>query len=221
LSNDRHDPTTAAVDHLMSISDAGFDQMLDNLSGSVLASESDVERAIRASAPNLETEAVESIVGFALAFGGASARIPNPERFHQSVAERAAAKLGLDPSTVSQRIARLLGAECLVLAAVAQANSRDGQSTFQRATVSTDLRAAMSPGDGAPRLFTVVHRLQIDYTDASSDSDRVVEFILDHDDLESLVDRANAALSDHRRVQSFVTASGGLVWDALATKDES
>lgn len=216
------DPTAAAVGHIMSIDDAGFDRILGALSEGVLVSEEAIEEAVALAVPELDSDQTAAIVGFSLAFGGASSRVADQEQFYRSVGERAAQRLEVEAEPVVERLLRLFSADCLVRASLAQTNLRDNAFMLQRSFISTDLRPVSLPDEKIPRLYSVVHRLRIDYTESgSSDNDRAVEIVVDHEDLESLISRAQAALDQQRSLQSTVAALGGKVWMPLVDEETS
>jgi hypothetical protein len=212
------DPTTTAVGYITSLDEDGFARIVSVFDATDFTDEEDVEQAVSSAVPTLTEEQVAAIVGFSLAFGGAADRVANPDRFYTSVAERAAERLELEKPPVVDRIARLFATRGLVRAAIAQAGLRDNVASLQRFDITTDLRPVLLEDERAPRLYSVVHRLRVDYTEAG-DTDRVIEVVLDHDDLESLINRAQAALGQQRVLQATVASFGAKTWSPIEAEE--
>ena len=215
------DPTALAVRHIMELSDAEFDAVIESLEHEPLVSEEEFDAAVSAVAPSLDADARAAIVGFSLAFANAGYRVVEPERFYRSVAERTAAKLQIDSGAVVARVTKLLNTEFLMMAAIAQASLRDNVATLQRATFTTDLRPALLESQATPRLYSIVHRMRIDYSEnTTSDVERAIEVVLDHEDLELLIKRATSALDQQRKLQASVGSDGAKVWTPLEVGSE-
>lgn len=209
------DPVTRALSFIVDISEPDFENLLRCLEEEPLPQkESEVESRVQKALPDLDEDAVEVVVGFSTAFGGAVSQMTDRERFLNNLSRRARGEIeNLNPEDLKSRLLKLFYSPAIAFIGGGKAALRDNVRTVTRSNINSDLRPIKAPGNLAASYFSIIHRMKVDYSDeAGSGAESAIELVLDHESLSDLKDQIQVALDAEASMKDSVNGWGGSVF---------